>query len=168
MLVNPPNCGKSIPEEEHGITSLKQLFKGEPFNLEVLAGPLTEHEVLIFDLKCESEDTFWYAFDDFQPDVTGLTALTCEANTAIRIARKIKEISKATVVIGGNHATYSPQYFNRAEFDYIVMGLGKKSFADLIDRLAIGEKDEAIAGIARISPGGKSYLISPEPTPKPI
>jgi hypothetical protein len=33
MLVNPPNCGKSIPEEEYGITSLKQLFKGEPFNL---------------------------------------------------------------------------------------------------------------------------------------
>jgi radical SAM superfamily enzyme YgiQ (UPF0313 family) len=153
MLVNPPNCGRSIPEEQYGITSLKQIFKGEPFNLEVLAGPLTEHEVLIFDLKCESEEAFWLAFDQFQPDVTGLTSLTCEANTAIRIACKIKERSTATVVIGGNHATYSSAYFNRAEFDYIVMGLGKKSFGDLIGRLAGGEKGEGIAGVARTSPG---------------
>lgn len=153
LLVNPPNCGRSIPEEQYGITSLKQIFKGEPFNLEVLAGPLTEHEVLIFDLKCESEEAFWRAFDQFQPDIAGLTSLTCEANTAIRIACKIKERSTATVVIGGNHATYSPQYFNRAEFDYIVMGLGKKSFADLIDHLAAGDKGEGIAGVARTSPG---------------
>ncbi|HEX7416252.1 MAG TPA: hypothetical protein VF305_03615, partial [Smithellaceae bacterium] len=69
MLVNPPNCGRSIPEEEYGITSLKQLFKGEPFNLEVLAGPLHGHEVMIFDLKCESEEAFWPAFDAFAPDV---------------------------------------------------------------------------------------------------
>jgi len=153
MLVNPPNCGRSIPEEEYGITSLKQIFKGEPFNLEVLAGPLTEHEVLIFDLKCESEEEFWRAFDQFQPDVAGLTSLTCEANTVIRYACKIKERSTATVVIGGNHATYSPAYFNRAEVDYIVIGLGKKSFADLIGRLAGGENGEGIAGVARTSPG---------------
>ena len=157
MLINPPNCGRSIPEEQYGITSLKQLFKGEPFNLEVLAGPLTEHEVLIFDLKCESEEAFWLAFDQFQPDVAGLTSLTCEANTVIRIACKIKQSCNATVVIGGNHATYSPEYFNRAEFDYIVMGLGKKSFADLIGRLAAGEKGEGIAGVARTSPGKKLF-----------
>jgi radical SAM superfamily enzyme YgiQ (UPF0313 family) len=158
ILINPPNCGRSIPEEQYGITSLKQIFKGEPFSLEVLAGPLTEHEVLIFDLKCESEEAFWQAFDQFQPDVAGLTALTCEANTAIRIACKIKERSAATVVIGGNHATYSPEYFNHAEFDYIVMGLGKKSFADLIGRLAAGEKGEGIAGVARTSPGKKLFF----------
>ncbi len=153
MLVNPPNCGRSIPEEEYGISSLKQIFKGEPFNLEVLAGPLTTHDVLIFDLKCESEEAFWQEFDRFQPDVVGLTALTCEANTVFGLASKIKERSAAIVVIGGNHATYAPSYFNRAEFDYIVMGLGKKSFTDLIDHLTAGEGGDGIAGIARTSPG---------------
>jgi radical SAM superfamily enzyme YgiQ (UPF0313 family) len=152
MLINPPNCGRSIPEEEYGITSLKQIFKGEPFNLEVLAGPLNEHDVMIFDLKCESEEAFWKAFDQFHPDVAGLTALTCEANTVGRIAREIKEKRNCVTVIGGNHATYDPDYFNRAEFDYITMGLGKKSFFELINNLAYG-KEEAIAGIARTSPG---------------
>lgn len=153
MLVNPPNCGKSIPEEEYGITSLKQLFKGEPFNLEVLAGPLQEHEVTIFDLKSESEETFWKSFDTFAPDIVGLTAVTCEANTVIRIARKIKEKSNPFIVIGGNHATYSPGYFNRPEFDYIVIGLGKKSFSELLECLAQGKKGIGIAGVAQTSPG---------------
>lgn len=160
MLVNPPNCGRSIPEEEYGITSLKQLFKGEPFSLEVLAGPLQEHEVMIFDLKCESEEAFWAAFDQFQPDVVGFTAVTCEANTVIRIACKIKEKSNPVVVIGGNAATYNPEYFNRAEFDYIVIGLGKKSFSELISRLADGKKVNGIAGIAKTMPGKPlAYLV---------
>ena len=160
MLINPPNCGKSIPEEEYGITSLKQIFKGEPFNLEVLAGPLTEHEVLIIDLKCESEEAFWLAFDEFRPEVVGFTSLTCEANTVIRIAAEIRARCKAVIVIGGNHATYDPDYFNRAEFDYIVIGLGKRSFRDLIDRLAQGKAGDGISGIARVATG-KSLKYAP-------
>jgi radical SAM superfamily enzyme YgiQ (UPF0313 family) len=153
MLINPPNCGRSIPEEEYGITSLKQIFKGEPFNLEVLAGPLGEHDVMISDLKCETEDAFWSAFDQFQPDVVGLTAVTCEANTVIGMARKIKEKRNAVVVIGGNHATYDSSYFNRAEFDYIAVGLGRKSFHELINNIACGKDGRGIAGIAKTSPG---------------
>ena len=37
ILVNPPNAGRSIPEEEYGITSIRQIFRGESFSLEVLA-----------------------------------------------------------------------------------------------------------------------------------
>jgi radical SAM superfamily enzyme YgiQ (UPF0313 family) len=159
LLTNPPNCGRSIPEEEYGITSLKQIFKGEPFNLEVLAGPLTGHDVLIFDGKCENEDAFWKTVDEFEPDVVGFTSLTCEANTVIRYAAKVEERSEAVVVIGGNHATYNPNDFNLTGFDYIVIGLGKKSFSQLIDRLAAGETGEGIAGIARTSPGKRlSYM----------
>jgi len=159
MLINPPNCGRSIPEEEYGITSLKQIFKGEPFNLEVLAGPLKDHEVMIFDLKCEPEGDFWQVFDQFQPDVVGFTAVTCEVNTIIRMALKVKEKSNAVVVIGGNHATYDPDYFNRAAIDYIAIGLGKKSFQELIDNLAYGKDGQGIAGIAKTSPGKPLTII---------
>ena len=152
LFVNPPNCGRSIPEEEYGITSLKQIFKGEPFNLEVLAGPLGDHDVLIFDGKCETEDAFWKTVRDFQPDVVGFTALTCEANTVVKQAARLREESGAVVVVGGNAATYHPESFNRREFDYIVSGLGKKSFADLMDRIAAGQEAEGIAGIARVKP----------------
>lgn len=160
MLINPPNCGRSIPEEEYGITSLKQIFKGEPFNLEVLAGPLKDHEVMIVDLKCEIEDALWQTFDQFQPDVVGITALTCEANTVIRIAREIKTKRNSVIVVGGNHATYDPDYFNRVEFDYIAIGLGKKSFNELINNLACGEDGQGIAGIAKTSAGKPLICIA--------
>ncbi|MDD4241497.1 MAG: radical SAM protein [Smithellaceae bacterium] len=160
LLVNPPNCGRSIPEEQYGIASLKQLFKGEPFNLEVLAGPLIGHDVLIFDGKCEAPENFRKVLDDFRPDVVGFTSLTCEANTVIRQAAEVRRQSRAVLVVGGCHATYDPEYFNRSEFDYIVVGLGKKSFAQLIEALAAQAQPDPIPGVARTSPG-KPLVFTP-------
>jgi hypothetical protein len=51
LLVNPPNCGRSIPEEEYGIDTIKMIFRGEPLALEVIAGNLDGHAVAIADLK---------------------------------------------------------------------------------------------------------------------
>ena len=51
LLVNPPDCGRSIPEERFGISSLKQTFRGEPLALEELAGNLLCHKTRIVDLK---------------------------------------------------------------------------------------------------------------------
>ncbi|MFO7568969.1 MAG: radical SAM protein [Smithellaceae bacterium] len=157
LLVNPPNCGRSIPEEEYGITSLKRIFKGEPFSLEVLAGPLTGQDVRIFDGKCEPEGAFEKTLHEFIPDVVGFTSLTCEVNTVYRYAGMVRLSGKAVVVVGGNHATNNPQDFNRDEFDYIVIGLGKKSFSTLMDRLSAGKSGEGIPGIACSSPGKPLY-----------
>jgi len=61
LLVNPPNCGRSIPEERYGITSIKQIFRGEPLGLETLPGNLEGHEVRIVDLKAEPESCCGYS-----------------------------------------------------------------------------------------------------------
>ena len=53
LLVNAPNAGRSIPEEEYGLTSIKRIFRGEPLGLETLAGNLLEHQVEILDPKVE-------------------------------------------------------------------------------------------------------------------
>ncbi len=153
MLVNPPNAGRSIPEEEYGITSLRQIFRGEPFSLEVLAAPLSAHEVTIVDLKCEDEAFLWAQFDRFAPDVVGFTSLTCEANTVLRLARAVKKRGNARVVVGGIHATLDPASFNCAEIDHVVIGLGKKSFSDLLEGLSRGDSGEGIPGVAKTSPG---------------
>jgi len=159
LLVNPPNSGRSIPEEEYGVTSLKQIFKGEPFCLEVIAGALSGHDAMILDLKCEPEEALWRTVADFRPQVIGFTAVTCEANTVLRYARKIKEESDCLIVVGGNHASCDPSYFNRSEIDYIVIGVGKKSFSELIRHLQKGDRKTAIPGIAKTSIGSSlSYL----------
>jgi radical SAM superfamily enzyme YgiQ (UPF0313 family) len=156
LLVNPPNCGKSIPEEEYGISSLKMIFRGEPLALEVLAGNLDGHEVRILDLKVEP-DGLTILLDEGNPfDLVGFTAVTCEANTVVKLARTIRSAAADTqplIVVGGHHASSDPEFFNRPEIDYVVAGLGKLSFALLIDALSKKTKAIELTGVAATSPG---------------
>jgi radical SAM superfamily enzyme YgiQ (UPF0313 family) len=160
LLVNPPNCGRSIPEERFGIDSIKQIFRGEPLALETLAGNLDGHEVQIVDLKVEPE-ALDAALQSFRPDVVGITAVTCEANTACRIAARAHEADALTVV-GGIHAGNDPEFFNRPEIDYVAIGLGKASFRELIDALETEGRTGSIPGIARVRPGRPLAWISRE------
>jgi len=153
LLVNPPNCGRSIPEERYGITSLKQIFRGEPLALEELAGNLLQHSVRIVDLKAEPGGLA-AELTDFYPDVVGITGVTCEANTMLNIAAQVKESCRANVVVGGIHASSDPAFFNRPVVDYIVVGIGKKSFAGLVTALEKGtEQEEIPPGVLRTRPG---------------
>jgi radical SAM superfamily enzyme YgiQ (UPF0313 family) len=151
LLVNPPNCGRSIPEENYGITTIKMIFRGEPLALETLAGNLAGHTVAIADLKADphalSEEKL-----PFPPDVVGLTGVTCEANTVLAIAEELKGRFGAMVVVGGHHASCDPNFFFRPYVDYVVTGLGKLSFRQLLDAVEAGESD-AIPGIFKIRNG---------------
>jgi radical SAM superfamily enzyme YgiQ (UPF0313 family) len=153
LLVNPPNCGRSIPEELYGIDSLKRILRGEPLSLEALAGNLGYHEVKIVDLKA-APDTFIEILTDFHPDIVGITGVTCEANTILKLAAMAKELLDATVVVGGVHASNDPYFFNREEIDYIVIGLGKLSFRELVDSLETGNIGKVISGVAKTNSGG--------------
>lgn len=152
LLVNPPNCGKSIPEEEYGIDSIKMIFRGEPLALEVIAGNLDGHEVAITDLKV-TPNALAEDLGRFNPDVVGFTAVACEANTVLRLANEIKKHANAVVVVGGHHASCDPDFFNRDGIDYIVSGLGKLSFRELIDSLDTRTAASGIPGIAKTDPG---------------
>lgn len=152
LLINPPNCGRSIPEERYGITSLKQIFRGEPLALEELAGNLLEHRVRILDLKADP-DGLDAELRELQPEVVGITGVTCEANTMLRIAAMVKESCPATVVVGGIHASNDPAFFNHAAVDYIVVGIGKKAFADLVCALESGNNRCDLPGVIRTRPG---------------
>lgn len=153
LLLNPPNCGRSIPEERYGITSLKQIFRGEPLGLEELAGNLIEYEVRLVDLKADP-DGLDGELRSFRPDVVGITGVTCEANTVVQLAGQIKACG-ATVVVGGIHASNDPEYFNREGIDFIVVGLGKRAFAELIRSLEHGDdlRRTPPQGVVATNPG---------------
>lgn len=152
LLVNPPNCGRSIPEERYGLDSLKQIFRGEPLALEVLAGHLVGHELKILDLKAGDID-FNARISALQPQVVAFTAMTCEANTVVNLAAIVKNICNAITIVGGIHASNDPQFFNREMFDYIVIGLGQHSMPELVAALENGDQTSDIAGVAAVTPG---------------
>ena len=153
LLINPPNCGRSIPEERFGLDSIRQIFRGEPLALEVLASNLADHDVRILDLKAE-EESLHSVLNDFRPELVGFTAVTCEANTVLRLAEEVKENCGAQVVVGGIHASSDPEFFNKPAIDYIVVGLGKASFAELVAVIEAGTPTGAIPGVAATNPGG--------------
>ena len=167
LLVNPPNCGRSIPEEEYGIDTIKMIFRGEPLALEVIAGNLDGHAVAIADLKV-TPDVLEKTLDQFEPDLVGFTGVTCEANTVVRLAGEVKRNSDALVVVGGHHASCDPAFFNHDVIDYIVMGLGKLSFRELVDAIAnrtVG--DPGSQASQKPTPAG-AWIMSGEPIPMRI
>ncbi|HEX5680805.1 MAG TPA: radical SAM protein [Desulfobacterales bacterium] len=153
LLVNPPNCGRSIPEEEYGIDTIKMIFRGEPLALEVIAGNLDGHAVAIADLKV-APNVLEKTLEQFEPDLVGFTGVTCEANTVLRLAGEVKRNCDALVVVGGHHASCDPAFFNRDAIDYIVMGLGKLSFRELVDAIANRTVGSGVPGVAKTNPGG--------------
>ncbi len=159
LLLNPPNCGRSIPEERYGIDSLKQIFRGEPLALEELAGNLLQHDVRIVDLKADP-DGLDEILCSFSPDVVGITGVTCEANTMLQLAAKIKNHCAATVVVGGVHASNDPAFFNDPAVDFIVVGLGKKVFAELVSNLERNEAGISIPGLLKTKAGAP--LLRPD------
>jgi len=152
LLVNPPNSGRSIPEERYGIDSIKQILRGEPLALEVLAGNLDGHTVEIVDLKAEPAG-LWSAVERLGPDVIAFTAMTCEAQTVRRLAAELRADTSARLVVGGIHASADPEYFNVAPFDFVVVGLGKASFRELVDALEAGGTGQGIDGVAATTSG---------------
>ncbi len=149
LLVNPPNSGRSIPEEQYGITSIKQIFRGEPLALETLAGNLDGHEVRILDLKVTDPAAFESVVEEFAPDLIGFTAMTCEANSALALARRAKQARpQVRTVVGGVHASNDPAYFYQPEMDFVTVGLGKASLRELVEALEIGSDPALVAGIA--------------------
>lgn len=92
---------------------------------------------------------------DFRPDIVALTGMTCEANTVVKLAGAGKELCGAVVVIGGIHASNDPAFFNQPNIDYIVIGLGKQSFRELVSALEQDQSVINIPGVAATDPGGQ-------------
>lgn len=159
LLVNPPNCGRSTSQEKFGLPAIQRIFRGEPLALEALAGNLDEHETQILDLKIQGEslaDTIL----DFNPDLVGLTSLTCEARTVLRLCREIGELKKdITLVVGGVHASNDPGFFNHPAVDYVVVGLGKASFRELVSAIEKESFLHPIPGVAKTNPSGRLSFI---------
>ncbi|MDD5166868.1 MAG: radical SAM protein, partial [Candidatus Omnitrophica bacterium] len=90
---------------------------------------------------------------DFKPGLVGISAMTFQYNTALKIMKIIKSIdAKVKIALGGYHATLLYDQIPPAEdlpFDYMIRNEGEKSFKELVKALMGQSRD--LSGIKGLS-----------------
>lgn len=139
LLIQPAKAPVTIGGDD--------VYLYEPLALEYIASGVTDnHDVKIFDMRLEKD--LKKVFDEFKPDVVGITAYTVNVNIVKSIFKEIKIWNpEVFTVIGGHHATVSPEDFLDSSIDLIIMGEGVFAFQELMTRLGKKDKFDEIKGI---------------------
>jgi radical SAM superfamily enzyme YgiQ (UPF0313 family) len=153
LLINPPPHQRVDEYDTPNFTRL---------GLACLAAKLradAHAEVEIVDGKFErlSYEAIQERVRRFAPDVVGLTAFTNEIKPAAQVARTVKALSPAIItVVGGVHASALPERTldEFPAFDYVVVGEGEVTFAELVTGLDRGTALAAVPGLCFRDDGG--------------
>lgn len=106
----------------------------EPLELEYLAASLKGLTVRILDMRIDRN--LHRDLLNFKPDLVGISAYTCEYNTAVQILKEIKLLDKSIkTVVGGHHATFMPEDFVLPWVDGIFLGYADYTFPQYINAL---------------------------------
>lgn len=125
-----------------------------------LAGNVdSHHRVAVADLilvQRRVRETVLRLIEEWQPDVVGLSVMTFQRHTALRLVEIVKHERPGTlVVVGGYDPSLAPQaYADRSTgVDFIVRGEGEVTFRELLRALEGGGSLEGIAGLWHRSSG---------------
>ena len=125
-----------------------------PLSLGYLAAYIAArgHEARILDLQVPAQRERWQEIlVEGQPDLIGFTALTPSIRQAGELAARARQLlPDAKLIVGGFHASMEPEQTLRdyPAFDYLCIGEGEETLAELAERLAGGQSPEGIAGLA--------------------
>jgi len=145
LLINPPF------EDEYSVGSSKSikyvLNVIPPLGLAYLAAALEKGGFFVRIIDGFVEDVNISEIISSHPDIIGLTATTPTFNSALSIARKIKEgLPSAVIILGGAHITAMPlEAMADGAFDIGVIGEGEETVVELVSLRATGGS-EAISG----------------------
>ena len=114
-----------------------------------IAGNLTDCEVRVLDLvACRKKirNAVLEQLHTFRPELVGLSAMTFQYASAVKVARIVKDWnSEVPIVLGGYHGSLSYEEIALSPeawlFDHIVRGEGEMAFEGLTDALRKGDRD---------------------------
>ena len=126
-----------------------------------LAGQLAGHEVRVLDLVAVRPKVRRPLLDQlrtFKPELVGLSAMTFQFDTLLRIARFIRETDPSIrLAAGGYHATLMARELADdpdLPLDFLVRGEGEGTIVELVEALQAGREPAAVAGLSYRSPAG--------------
>jgi radical SAM superfamily enzyme YgiQ (UPF0313 family) len=120
-----------------------------------LAGNLDpHHDVSVADLILAQRtvpDTVTRLVTSLAPDVVGLSVMTFQRATALKIIALVRALRPtARIVVGGYDASLAPEFYeaSSAGVDFIVSGEGDITFRELIRAIETGGTFEGIGGLS--------------------
>jgi radical SAM superfamily enzyme YgiQ (UPF0313 family) len=114
------------------------------------------HDAYIIDLVRKRGRVRRYlhrTLSKIRPDVVGLSTMTWQYPTCIKIARLLRRwMPKVHIVVGGYHPTLMYEEISRSEesrvLDFIVRGEGEETFRRLVNALAGKDRFEEVPGLS--------------------
>ena len=158
-FVNPP-LNEEVPTTE----KKKMIGASPPMGILYVATYLKNQgiEVSLLDATATNlsiiETAKWVKKED--PDILGLSTLTCTSRTAPQIAKEAKkENPNLTTVLGGLHATYNPKRILKkySWVDIIVRGEGEQTAVELVRSV---EKEDSLKDVLGVTFRKREEIIS--------
>jgi len=161
LLIIPPNT----PEEAYGkLSSVGTLYP--PLGLAYIAAYAEKqgHKVKVIDAEAET-----YNFEEinhlalkFSPDLVGMPTYCTTLSKVYEVAKNLKKISKAKIVLGGPQATLEPiKTISNKNIDFVIYGEGEETFTNLINSL----KKKSFSNILGLVYKNKNKVIMNPPRP---
>ncbi len=121
--------------------------------LSSLAGNVdAHHRVAVADLiLCHRRvrETVTSLIREFDPEVVGLSIMTFQRRTAIRIIDLVRTVKPdVKVVVGGYDPSLAPEAYAETSVDYIVRGEGEVTFRELLRARERGESLDQLCGLS--------------------
>ncbi len=145
------------------IHALQRFQMLEPLELGYLAAAVPAgHRVEVIDLRLQRrpEAALLRRIRNLAPDVIGFTSYSHESSLVKTLAERSRAAApRATIVVGGHHASVAAEDFNIPAIDLIVRGEGCRPFRQIVEAVARGEAAHAIEGVV-----GTGALFDPAKT----
>ena len=156
----------SMPDSfEHTPALTMRMPNGALASLAGNAGP--GHTVAVADLILVQRTvipTVERLMREHDPDVVGLSIMTFQRPTALRLIRLIRAIKPdVTVVAGGYDPSLAPEAYEgpHTGVDFVVRGEGERTFRALLSALARGDDPAPIPGISSRRRDGGGFNHAP-------
>src|SRR5438034_9726449 len=119
-----------------------------------LAGNIdTHHRTAVADLilaQRRVRETIEQLVRELEPDVVGLSIMTFQRRTAMRIIELVRALRPGVrVVVGGYDPTLAPEaYTGNSNIDFIVRGEGEITFSELLRAIEAGRDYAEVLGLS--------------------
>src|SRR4029453_13531226 len=118
-----------------------------------LAGNVdSHHKTAVADLilvQRSVRERVQHLFQEFEPDVVGLSVMTFQRRTAMRIIDLVRALRpRIRVVVGGYDPSLAPEaYTANSNVDFIIRGEGELTFSELLRAIESGRGYAQIPGL---------------------